>query len=237
MNTKEIIKQYTKDGLSCGEIAESLGTYSKKIERLLKKNGVELRSKSEAAKNAIKTGRSAPVNKGEPRSEKDKIAISKGVHKERWDNMCPLKKREMQEKAGRALRKACIEGSKAEKFLKIKLEENGYEVDMHKKGLIEGKFEIDLLLPALKTIIEIDGPQHFLPIFGEERLANVVKMDGIKNGLLLGRGFCIVRIKYLCKTMNKTVERKLWDLVSEAVENISNEFPAQDKRFIELEIN
>ena len=151
--------------------------------------------------------------------------------------MCPLKKREMQEKAGRALRKACIEGSKAEKFLKIKLEENGYEVDMHKKGLIEGKFEIDLLLPALKTIIEIDGPQHFLPIFGEERLANVVKMDGIKNGLLLGRGFCIVRIKYLCKTMNKTVERKLWDLVSEAVENISNEFPAQDKRFIELEIN
>ena len=155
MNAKEIIKQYTKDGLSCGEIAESLGTYSKKIERLLKKNGVELRSKSEAAKNAIKTGRSTPVNKGEPRSEKDKIAISKGVHKawqnmsdekrekfssdakERWDNMCPLKKREMQEKAGRALRKACIEGSKAEKFLKIKLEENGYDVDMHKKGLIE----------------------------------------------------------------------------------------------------
>ena len=92
-------------------------------------------------------------------------------------------------------------------------------------------------MPALKTIIEIDGPQHFLPIFGEERLANVVKMDGIKNGLLLGRGFVIVRIKYLCKTMNKTVERKLWDLVSEAVENISNEFPARDKRFIELEIN
>lgn len=255
MNTKEIIKQYTKDGLSCKEIADSMGTYSKKIERLLKKNGVALRSKSEAAKNALKTGRAKPVNEGGPRSEEDKIAISKGVQKawqnmspekrekfssdakERWDNMCPLKKREMQEKAGRALRKACIEGSKAEKFLKVKLEEAGYEVEMHKKGLIEGKFEIDLLLPKLNTIIEIDGPQHFLPIFGEDRLADVVKMDGIKNGLLLGKGFCIVRVKYLCKTMNKTVERKLWDLVSKAIGDISFDFPAKDKRFIELEIN
>lgn len=248
-----VINRY-KDGLSCGEIAEQLNTYSKKIERILKKNGIQIRSRSEAAKKAIKRGRAKPPTT-EQRSEKEKIAISKGMQaawknkspedrkefskgaKERWQNMDPLKKREMQEKAGRALRLACTEGSKAEKFLKSKLEEMGYEVVMHKKGLVEGNFEIDLLLPELNTIIEIDGPQHFLPIFGEDRLAQVVKMDSIKNGLLIGKGFCIVRIKYLCKSMNKTVERKLWNVVSKAIENIEIKFPPKTQRFIELEIN
>jgi len=248
-----VVNKY-KDGLSCGEIAEDLNTYSKKIERILKKNGIQIRSRSEAAKKAIKRGRAKPPTT-EKRSEEEKTAISKGMQtawknktseerkefskgaKERWQNMDPVKKREMQEKAGRALRLACTEGSKAEKFLKSKLENMGYEVVMHKKGLVEGNFEIDLLLPELNTIIEIDGPQHFLPIFGEDRLAQVVKMDSIKNGLLIGKGFCVVRIKYLCKSMNRAVERKLWDVVSKAVENIEIKFPPKTKRFIELEIN
>lgn len=248
-----VVSKYN-DGLSCGEIAEHFNTYSKKIERILKKNGVKIRTRSEAAKKAIKRGRAKPPTT-EKRSEEEKVAISKGVQsawknktpeereefskgaRERWDKMDPVKKREMQEKAGRALRIACIEGSKAEKFLKSKLEKMGYEVVMHKKGLIEGNFEIDLLLPELNTIIEIDGPQHFLPIFGEERLSEVVKMDNIKNGLLIGKGFCVVRIKYLCKSMNKVVERKLWDVVSRQIESIEVKFPPKTRRFIELEIS
>lgn len=250
-----IVEKY-ENGFSCAQIAEELNTYSKKIERILKKQGVQTRSKSEAAKSAYKNGRAKPPNKkGEKRSEEDKIAISKGLQKtwenmpeerrkefsqmakERWENIPAEKKREMQEKAGRALRLACIEGSKAEKFLKSKLESQDYEVVMHKKGLVQGNFEIDLFLPGIKTIIEIDGPQHFLPIFGEERLAEVIKMDSIKNGLLIGRGYCVVRIKYLCKTINKAVERRLWELVSTEIEKIKQNFPPKEKRFIELEIS
>jgi len=108
---------------------------------------------------------------------------------------------------------------------------------MHKKGLIEGNFEIDLLLPELNTIIEVDGPQHFLPLFGEAKLAETIKMDSIKNGLLVSKGFCVVRVKYLCRNMNKSVERKLWGLVSEAVDKIKDKFPPKSKRFIELEIS
>ena len=119
--------------------------------------------------------------------------------KERWDNIPADKKREMQEKAGRALRMAAVEGSKQEKFLKEKLQEMGIEVVMHKKGLIQGNFEIDLLLPELNTIIEVDGPQHFLPVFGEDKLAEVIKMDSIKNGLLIAKGYCVIRVKYLSK--------------------------------------
>jgi very-short-patch-repair endonuclease len=247
-----VIKKYN-EGLSCAEIAEQFNTYSKKIERVLKKNGVQTRSKSEAAKNAIKSGRSKPPTTGE-RTEEEKNAISKGVKKawsnmsdekrksfsegakDRWEKIDPVKKREMQEKAGRALRLACIEGSKAEKFLEEKLQQEGHQVVMHKKGLVPGKFEIDLLLPELNTIIEIDGPQHFLPIFGQERLSEVIKMDNIKNGLLIGKGFCVIRIKYLCKTINRSVKRDLWDIVSEEVKKIEANFPPETKRFIELEI-
>ncbi|MHA2401435.1 MAG: hypothetical protein ACXADH_00470 [Candidatus Kariarchaeaceae archaeon] len=253
MNDDYIVEKY-KEGFSCGEIAEEFNTYSKKIERVLKKNGVKIRSRAEAMKLAIKRGRAEHPTEGKKRDDEAKLAISKGREqawkdmpedmkkefakgaKERWDNMDPVKKQEMQSKAGAALREACLEGSKAEKFLKKKLQEIGYNVVMHKKGLIQGNFEIDLLLPELNTIIEIDGPQHFLPLFGEDKLAETIKMDSVKNGLLIGKGFCVIRVKYLCKTMNLSVERKLWDAVSKQVEQIEVKFPPKTKRFIELEI-
>ena len=248
-----VIKQYQQNS-STYSIAKELGTYPKKIERILKKNGITLRTRSQAQANAIKTGRSKHPTKGEKRSEEEKNKISKGKElswkntseedrekfsqqaKERWEKIPADKKKEMMEKAGRALRIAAIEGSKAEKFLQRKLNEMGYDVILHKKDLIEGNFEIDLFLPELNTIIEIDGPQHFLPVFGEKKLQEVIKFDSIKNGLLVSKGFCVVRVRYLCKNMSRAVERKLWDLVSEQVGKIQDKFPTKSKRFIELEI-
>tara|TARA_Y100000401_G_scaffold117044_2_gene124454 strand:+ start:856 stop:1626 length:771 start_codon:yes stop_codon:yes gene_type:complete len=255
MNIDEsyVIKKYD-DGLSTIAIAKELGTYPKKIERILKKNGTTLRTRSESQSLAIKKGRAKHPTKGTKRTEEEKTKISKGVEKawkempdeirkqfsdsakERWEQMDPQKKREMQEKAGRALRLACLEGSKQEKFLKAQLEGLGYDVVMHKKGLVEGNFEIDLFLPEINTIIEVDGPQHFLPIFGEDKLADVVKMDSIKNGLLISKGYCVIRVKYLCKHSSRSVERRLWDLISKEIEKVECGFPPKHKRFIELEI-
>ena len=249
-----VIEQYA-NGYSTISIAKELNTYPKKIERILKKNDQTIRTRSESQKLAIKKGRSKHPTEGTTRSESEKLAISKGVEKawknmseeereafsknakERWENIPPSKKLEMQQKAGRALRLTCIEGSKQEKLLYRKLTEMGYEVEMHKKGLIEGNFEIDLLLPELNTIIEIDGPTHFYPYFGEANLAEVVKMDSIKNGLLISKGFCVIRVKYLCKNMSQAVERKLWAIVSEQVEKVANKFPPKNKRFIEVEVS
>ncbi len=248
-----VLKKYQENS-STYSIAKELGTYPKKIERILKKNGVTMRTRSEAQANAIKTGRSKHPTKGEKRSEEDKNKISRGKElswkntsdedrekfskqaKERWDRIPADKKREMMEKAGRALRIAAIEGSKAEKFLERKLNEMGYDVVLHKKDLVEGNFEIDLFLPQINTIIEIDGPQHFLPVFGEKKLQDVIKFDSIKNGLLVSKGFCVVRVRYLCKNMSRAVERRLWDLISEQVGKIQDKFPPKNKRFIELEI-
>ena len=248
-----VVEQYQKNS-STYSIAKELGTYPKKIERILKKNGITLRTRSQAQANAIKTGRSKHPTKGEKRSEEDKNKISRGKElswkntseedkkkfsqgaKDRWDKIPADKKKEMMEKAGRALRIASIEGSKAEKFLQKKLNEIGYDVILHKKDLVEGNFEIDLFLPELNTIIEIDGPQHFLPVFGEKKLQEVIKFDSIKNGLLVSKGFCVVRVRYLCKNMSRAVERRLWDLVSDQVGKIKDKFPPKNKRFIELEI-
>ena len=249
-----VVKRY-EENHSTYSIAKELGTYPKKIERILKKNGQKLRGKAEAQSLAIKSGRTKHPTKGKKRSEEEKLKISVGAEKrwkempdeqkqkiskeakKRWDNIPPDKKRSMQESAGRALRIASIEGSKAEKALKGRLSKEGYDVMLHKRNLIEGNFEIDLFLPEINTIIEIDGPQHFVPIFGEKKLKETIKFDSIKNGLLLKKGYCKIRIKYMCKHISQSVERKLWDLVSVEVEKIKKRFPPRSKRFIELEIN
>jgi len=254
INEEYVIKRYSENH-STYSIAKELGTYPKKIERILKKNGYKLRDKAEAQSLAIKSGRTKHPTKGKKRSEEEKLKISVGTEKrwkempekqkekiskearKRWENISPEKKRSMQESAGRALRMAAIEGSKAEKSLKNKLSKEGYDVILHKKNLIEGNFEIDLFLPEINTIIEIDGPQHFVPIFGENKLRETIKFDAIKNGLLLKKGYCIIRIKYMCKHISQSVERKLWDLVSVEVAKIQKKFPPRSKRFIELEIN
>ena len=249
-----VIQQYENEH-STYSIAKELKTYPKKIERILKKNGYVLRSRAEAQALALSSGRSKHPTKGIPRTEEQKTKISKSNEanwknmsdkdrkkfakgaKDRWEKISPEKKRQMLEKAGRALRLTAIEGSKAEKSLKNNLTKAGYDVILHKKDLIEGKFEIDLFLPEINTIIEIDGPQHFLPIFGEQRLQDVIKFDSIKNGLLTSKGYCVIRVRYLCKHLSQSVERKLWDLVSVEVEKVRKKFPPKRKRFIELEIS
>ena len=107
---------------------------------------------------------------------------------------------------------------------------------MHQMIIPSENLEIDLYIPELKTIIEVDGPQHFLPIFGEEKLSETIKLDSTKNGLLISKGFCVIRIKYLCKSWSRSVGRKLWDLVYEEVRKVQDKFPPKTKRFIELEI-
>lgn len=248
-----VINRYSENQ-STYSIAKELNTYPKKIERILKKNNVQIRSKSESQKIALQSGRCQHPTKGKQRTEQEKLNISEGVYnnwqtkteeekkeisknaRQRWLEIPADKRREMQEAAGRALHATTKSGSKAERYLYEKIKKEGHDVILHKKGLIQGNFEIDLFLPELKTIIEIDGPQHFLPIFGEDKLREVIKMDSIKNGLLLADGYCILRIRYMLKGLSQKSARTLWEMISEQLDMIEKKFPPKDKRFIELEI-
>lgn len=256
MNKDKIIKLYVDKELSTYEIAKEMGTYPNKIRRILVGNGVDLRDRSSAQKTALKHGRSKHPTRGIKKTEAQKLVLSEAMEKrwqnmpeadrkkfsknakDRWEKMPEVDKAILRKKAAEGLRKSSIEGSKAEKFLYENFLKNGYETVLHKKGLIEGKnFEIDLFLPEINLIIEVDGPQHFMPMFGEEHLRNYVKFDSIKNGLLLSKGYCIIRVKYLCKHISGAIKRKLWGIVLPEVKKIEKKFPPKGKRLIELEIS
>ena len=156
--------------------------------------------------------------------------------KERWKNMDAAQKDKMCKLATDAIRKAGREGSKLEKFVADKLSTNGYTIDFHNKNLIPNeKLEIDLYIPSLKTIIEIDGPSHFLPIWGEEKLQKQIKADLQKSGRILSRGFAIIRVKAIANASLKKKENLVSNIVK-TLSSIEKKFPPKTKRFIEVEL-
>lgn len=254
VDIKRICELYDNNH-SIREIADMMDTYPNKILRELKKVGKQLRSRADSGKIAYDKGRIKPPMLGKKRSqaEKDNIANSQVKRwkdmsdteieefrqgaKDRWNAESVERKIDRQKKAGEALKRASVEGSKVEKFLYAALTRSGYDVIMHKVGLIPGeKFEVDLYLPTLKVAIEIDGPQHFFPIYGETNLHRNIKYDTVKNGALLTRGLCVIRVKYLLKHVSISSNRILYDLIISELSKIENKFPDEGYRLIELEM-
>lgn len=255
MNETEIVTMYN-DGKSTYEIAETLNTYPNKVRRILLKNGVELKNRSEAQKNALEQGNSTIPTKGRKRSQAEKLNISKGLKKmwenmseqeyadyvekarERWESIPATKRQSMSQSAIKAIQIAGKEGSKLEKFLFSELTKNGYVVEFHKKNLIANKnLEIDMYIPSAKAIIEIDGPSHFFPIWGEEKLQKQIKADSAKTGLILSKGFIIIRIKSLSDKVCLSGREKLRKKVLNILKSVQDKFPSSvEERYIEVEI-
>ena len=112
----------------------------------------------------------------------------------------------------------------------------GYDVIFHKRGLIANdKMEVDLFIPSLKTAIEIDGPAHFLPIWGEENLQKHIRADAQKAGLLINRGFVVLRVKNIIRNLSQKNMRETLISVVEQLVKIEKNFPPVTKRLIEIE--
>ena len=93
-----------------------------------------------------------------------------------------------------------------------------------------------MYIPSLKTIIEIDGPSHFLPIWGEEKLQKQIKADDQKTGLILSKGFVIIRVKNMLDYVSLASKNKMIISVVDKLNTIDNKFPRKAKRFIEIEL-
>ena len=249
-----LVDQYVNKKKSTYEIAQELDTYPNKVRRALKTLGIDLRDKSAAQAQAIASGRHEHPTKGKIRTESEKIAISNGMHsywqnmeederarrselsKQQWASMSDEDKASLRKMAAEAVRKASKEGSKIEKFLYEGLTEKGYGPIFHKKGLIPNeKMEVDIFVPSLKTAIEIDGPAHFLPIWGEVNLQKHIRADAIKAGSFINRGFIVLRVKNLIRNLSSKNMRDVLDLVVESLSNIEENFPPPDRRLIEIE--
>ena len=253
-NKDFLVREYVENNRSTYWISEKLGTYPNKVRRALKFLGVDLKSKSEAQSNALKSGRHKHPTKGRKRTDEERIKISEGMAnhwenmsederdrrialaKKQWEEMTENEKSELRSMAAEAVRRASQEGSKIEKFLKEGLTSEGYDVIFHMKGLIPAEnLEVDLFVPSLKTAIEIDGPAHFLPIWGEDSLQKNIRSDAKKSGLILSKGYCMIRVKQINKNVSEKSKRKTLALILTELGKISKKFPAKSKRYIEIE--
>jgi very-short-patch-repair endonuclease len=209
-----IYKEYISNKKSFQTIAKEYATYANKVRRDAKKFNIDIRSKSEAQSNAISTGTHTHPTKGKERSEqtKRKIGISvyetwqnlsdseieqrKNKARDNWNKKSEDEKQNIINKANRAVRESSKTGSKLEKYLLHQLINDGYKVDFHKEHLLSNtKLQIDLFLPTINLAIEVDGPSHFENIWGDQSLSRNKAYDNKKEGLLIGKGISIIRIK------------------------------------------
>jgi very-short-patch-repair endonuclease len=232
-------QHYVNEHKSFQDIAELGGTYPNKVRRDAKKFGIHIRSKSEAQKNALKTGKHKHPTKGTTRSEetKDKIGMSvmgswenmsKSELKRRselaklnWEKLPEDVKQNRLQNANTAVRESSKTGSKLEKFLFKELLQHGHKVEAHKENILNTKLHVDLFLTSTNIAIEVDGPSHFKPVWGEEALKRAQSYDNKKTGLLIGKGLKLIRIKQT-KDFSKSRSLLILKRLLQAIEDCRN---------------
>jgi len=248
---KNIIESlYIEQGLSFAAIADKLNTYANKIRRDAVKYKIPIRDKSEAQSNALKKGVHKHPTKGQNRSKETKEKIGYSVMKS-WDNLddSTLEKRKKKSRAlwnklsdddkqnrfhlaNQAVRNSSRTGSKLEHFILEQLVSDGYKVDFHKEQILSNtKLQIDLFLPKINIAIEVDGPSHFLPVWGEDTLAKNQKYDKKKTGLILGKGLKLIRVKQIhdfSKSRSMLLYKKLVSAIKKLTETESKSIQIED---------
>lgn len=240
--------EYINNNKSFGDIAKDYNTYTNKIRRDAIKFNIPIRDKSAAQKNALQTGKHKHPTKGKTRSEKTKEKIGLSVMNS-WENMSQselkrrselaklnweklpehIKQNRLQE-ANLAVRESSRSGSKLEKYLLQELINHGYKVEFHKEQILSNtKLQIDLFLPEANIAIEVDGPSHFEPVWGEEVLQRNQKYDNTKTGLIIGRKMNLIRIKQE-KDFSKSRASVIFSRLMEAIADVAN----KGHNFIEI---
>lgn len=235
-----LINHYEKLNKSFADIAKECGTYANKLRRDSIKFKLKIRNKSEAQKNALTFGKTQHPTKGKKRSDKTKEKIGLGVleswaslddkqlnlrkekARQNWEKMSDEEKQHMLHEANMAVREASKKGSKLELYLLDALLSNGFHVEFHKEQtLLNTKLQIDLFIPTLNVAIEVDGPSHFEPVWGDEALTRNKKYDDKKSGLIIGKGLSLIRIKQT-KDYSKTRAQIIFQELLNVLDNIKN---------------
>jgi very-short-patch-repair endonuclease len=233
-------KEYEVGLKSFRDIADEHGTYANKVRRDAMKFKINIRDKSVAQKNALKTGRSQHPTQGKERSEETKNKIGTGVMtswenlddetlekrkekaRQNWESLPEEVKENILHEANTAVRQASKTGSKLELFLFNTLLQDGYVVEFHKEqNLLNTKLQLDLFLPKLNIAIEVDGPSHFAPVWGEDTLKRNKGYDNKKTGLILGKGLSLIRVKQ-SKDFSKARATVIYRELLKSIELVQN---------------
>lgn len=236
---KELLLHYNHDEkISLGKIAKMAGTYTQFMIREFNRLKLTCLTKSEIMKTNFERGGFHPT-KGRERTDAEKKSIGQSIsrvreeHPEKWDNMNAAvaeywagktqeERSAIGSHAANHVRDAAVNGSRLEHFLREKLYEAGYVSVQHKTGvLIREGLEFDLYIPELSLVIEVDGPTHFKPIFGDKELSNAARRDLAKTALAIDSGFKMLRVKQK-KNYSLTYFNHLAKMTIELVDRIKN---------------
>lgn len=239
ISKETLTEEYVNKKRSFGDIAKQYGTYANAVRRLAHKYEIPIRDKSEAQAAALASSRHQHPTKGKKRSEAVKLAISEKMavswqnisdeeydrrvenSRKQWESMPEDEKKNIQKLAIEAVRRTAKEGSQLEKFLAQHLKDENILIEFHRKGFVaNANLEVDILLPANNIAIEVDGPSHFLPIWGEESLQKTMRADNDKNGLLLMYNIDVIRIKQYKKNLSMRDMRDIADRVVAKVKSL-----------------
>jgi len=197
--------------------------YPMKVQRRLKKaekSGiVEIRDYKEAQKIAEQKGVYKHPTAGRERTDKEKEKIRSGLdsyitnaseeelkkikkarvdgQKKRWSSLTSQERQSILDKMKSGQVNRIHAGmSKFEEALFNELLDRGLSVvQKHKVDTIGTEVDILIQYNGKSFAVEIDGPTHFLPIYGEEALRKTIEKDSKKNKILKGAGFYVVRYR------------------------------------------
>lgn len=208
----KVVKLYLVEEWSLRDIAKIYNTNANKIRRILSKEGVTMRDHSAAQKLHLKNGGPHPT-KGKHRTDEEKMAISKSS-KNTWSEKSDEEKEEllkaMQEglkkskkgdnsikkKAEKKMLETRLKGSQLEKYVYERLKKDGFRASYHTEYVMGNDLmEYDIFVSMDKKIaIEIDGPTHLRPLFGEERFKNQIESDQKKDRLTITKKTHMLRV-------------------------------------------
>lgn len=252
--TKEfLLEEFVNKGKSTFEIAKEVGCFPTQIRRMLKKYGIPPRDRSDARKLAIQ--QRGHHMEGKVRTEEEKLAISMSLQsywdelpedeaEERrknaakvamanWEALDEEQKKETINKLHKGNKKAANRGSKNENAVAEMLKERGYKVYQRTTEFTpECTYEIDIALPSLSIAIEIDGPTHWSPVYGEENLERVQAKDERKDQMLMSCGWSIVRCRDHSSSPSKAICRRIVDRLIAGFE--SNEFKPRKVYYLDM---
>ena len=253
MNENEMKRQY-EGGMSVRDLCKIYSSYPSKIHSVLKASGAKMRTKGQAQSLNIATGKVEHPTKGKTRPHKTKLKISKSLHeqwqdmsaeekqhrseisKENWESRSPEEQKDFMSQGHQAIREAADKGSKMEHYLVSEINKAGFTALHHKNRMLPNiKLEVDILVSDIKVVIEVDGPSHQKPIWGDESFERRQKSDMQKNGLLLSGGYVVIRCKFNDSKMSMFKKNEGKNKLIELLTSIKTEFPPQEDRYIELE--
>lgn len=216
INETDVRRLYQDEGMSLRNVAKELGVSLATLSRFMKKVGIQTRDKATAQKNYLKDNEHQMA--GRTHTEETKQKISQGLG-EFWDSLSPEASEELRQRIGsgwkrkwesmsEAERHAMMSelsaksrlsqgnGSRLERFIAEELRSRGFIVEERTTNYTIGKdMEVDLALPSQGIAIEVDGPTHFLPIYGEDHLAQQQERDGRKDQQIIDAGYSVLRIR------------------------------------------